>query len=58
MQYILIIWLAMGASHVEQAASSDICFKRLDELRRYYEKSYVIRSSGCFPRDMLAEATK
>lgn len=58
MEYILIIWLAMGATHVEHATTPDACFKRLEELQHYLEKSYVVRASGCFPRSLIAEAAK
>lgn len=33
MTYVLIVWLAMGTTQVEQAPSQDACFKRLEELR-------------------------
>lgn len=58
MAYVLIIWLAMGATRVEHLPNERACFARLEELRHYYEKAYVIRSFGCFPRDLIAEANK
>lgn len=58
MPYILIIWLAMGATRVEHQPNEAACFTRLQELRNYFEKTYVIRSSGCFPRQLIIEASK
>lgn len=58
MAYVLIIWLAMGATRIEHLPNEGACFTRLEELKRYYEKAYVIRSIGCFPRGLIVEASK
>lgn len=53
----MIVWLAMGATQVEAFPSEAACLKRLDEMRRGYERLYVIKASGCFPRELLAKAS-
>jgi hypothetical protein len=58
MTFVMIIWLAMGAHQIESFTTPDACFKRLDYLRAYYQKTYVIRASGCFPRELIIQANK
>ncbi len=58
MTYVLLIWLAVGATQTERFKIYDSCTKRLEELRQAYSRSYVIRSSGCFPAGLIADAAK
>jgi hypothetical protein len=56
--YVVMAWLAVGATRVEPSPTSDACFRRVDELRHLYEKAYVVRSIACFPRELVIEAGK
>lgn len=58
MKFVMIIWLAMGATDVQSFPTEAACFKRLDEQMRAYQRLYVIRASGCFPRDLLLKAAR
>ena len=58
MKYVMIIWLAMGAADIQSFPTESACLKRLDEQRRAYERTYVIRASGCFPHDLIAKASR
>jgi hypothetical protein len=58
MTYLLLIWFSIGFAPVEHFQTSDQCFKRLDSLVEAYRKTYVVRSSGCFPRELVIAAAK
>ena len=56
MTYVLLIWFSVGVAPVERFDNSEACFKRLNALVPLYAKSFVIRSSGCYPRELILEA--
>jgi hypothetical protein len=57
-RYVMLLWLGMGSMSQERFPDVDACFKRMEVVRRYYDGKYVIRSIGCFPKDLIFEASK
>jgi hypothetical protein len=58
MTYILLIWFSVGVAPVEHFNNSDACFKRLAELVPLYARTYVVKASGCFPKELIIQANK
>ena len=56
MKFVMIIWLAMGATQTESFPTEAACLQRLDQERNVYGRLYVIRAAGCFPRDLILKA--
>jgi hypothetical protein len=58
MSYVLLIWFSVGVAPIEHFDNSAACFKRLGELVPLYAKSFVIKSSGCYPDALIVEAVR
>lgn len=53
---VLIIYLAVGTSHIERHLTADKCEKRLHSLVAAYTKTHVVKASGCFPDSVIQRA--
>lgn len=58
MNFVLLIYLAIGTTHAEHFQTWDQCTKRLAPLVELYRQTYAVRAFGCFPRELIAEAGK
>lgn len=56
--FVLLIQLAIGSYHVESFDTYEACDKALRGQVARFQKGYVVRSAGCFPREMFDLAAK
>lgn len=53
MTWILVIYLAIGADYIEKGLTESQCFAKLERQRAHYSRTYVIKSSGCLPENIV-----